>query len=381
MHRRCASKPIFSGRGLKRLSMNMKKIYLYCGTALAAASLLTACGKKGHGLEGSVSGAKEGSWIVLEQLNNFGDWFPIDSAQISSDGSFFLPYIAPAEPELYRVKYGRAYVYLPVDSTEQLSLKANAAAFATDFTLSGSDQARDLTAFEKEANRIESLANPDSTDAFRRRVFTNYLQNSKGNILSYYILQRPFAGGYLIEYTDPLYWAVAQQYVTYRPNDKRTKALEERTRQGQSEARRAKGRARTAEVREVGMFDISLPDKDGKTRTLSDITGKGKRVILVFTSMRLQATPAINLALRGAYDAGQADIYEVCLDNDLLTFKNGAQGLPWAVVRDEATSSSRNLTNYNVNTLPRFIIFDSNGDINQAASSVDEALKLLKTVP
>lgn len=359
----------------------MKKTHYVSGLIAASTFLLLAsCGSKEHGLNGTLSDAENGSYIVLETTDIYGRWYPLDSAAIDSEGKFFLPYAAPSAPELYRLRFGESYIYMPVDSTEELTLTASAKDFSRSFTLAGSAQAEGLTRFEKEASRIEALRNTDSTDVFRRRVYTEYLQNSKGDLLSYYILTRRFDEGHLIEYTDPIYWAVANLYSTYRPDDKRTKALVERARQGQAEVRRSKNQGVVMEAAEIALIDIELPDSQGTMRRLSEVASKGKPTILVFTTMSSQQTPAINMALRSIYDAGEANIYEVCIDNDVLTFSNGAKGLPWPVVRDDKGADSENLIRYNVGSLPAFFIYDSRGELQQSAGTVEDARNHLRTL-
>lgn len=359
----------------------MKIKHLTITALVAAVALSTACGdRNGHGLKGNIKGAKEDSYAVLEAPNEFGFWYAVDSAKVDSDGDFFIPYDAPSSPELYRVRYGDRYVYLPLDSTETLTLTTTAAAFDRGFNLAGSPQAERLTRFEREARRIEALADNDSTEAFKRRVYTQFLENGKGDMLSYYILSRSFGDGHLIEYTDPIYTAVANLFQTFRPEDPHTKALVERAKEGLAARRKAMGKRNVVEAPEVAIIDLDLPDLKGVNHRLSDNVGKGKPTVLVFTSIAAPENAALTRTLRSIYEEGAADIYEVCYDTDHLVLANGTKGLPWTVVRDTDGLRSENLLKYNVGALPTMFIYDSRGELSQRAATPDELRKLLPTV-
>lgn len=359
----------------------MRFKHLTITALVAAVALSTSCGDKNdHGLKGNIKDAKEDSYAVLEATNEFGFWYGVDSAKIDSKGDFFIPYKAPSSPELYRVRYGDRYVYLPIDSTEILTLTASAASFDNGFTLSGSPQAERLTRFEREARRVEALADNDSTEAFKRRVYTDFLEKGKGDMLSYYILTRSFGNGHLIEYTDPIYTAVANLFQTFRPDDPHTAALVERAKEGVAERRKAKGRRNVVEAPEIAIIDMELPDLKGTNHKLSDNVGKGKPTILVFTSIAAPDNAALTRTLRSIYEEGAANVYEVCYDTDHLVLANGTKGLPWTVVRDTDGLDSQILLKYNVGALPTMFIYDSRGELSQRASSPEELRKLLSTV-
>lgn len=360
----------------------MKLKHLTITALIAATFVMASCSDKNkHGIKGNIKDAPEGSYAVLEAPNDFGYWYAIDSAKIDSDGDFFIAYDAPKSPELYRVRYGDRFVYLPLDSTESLTLTGSAEAFDKDFVLSGSKLADNLTAFEREARRIEKIANPDSTEAFKRRVYNQYMAQSKGDMLSYYILTRSFGDGYLIDFTDPIYSAVANAFQTYLPNDPHTAALVQRATEGQALRRKAKGHRNVVEAQEIAIIDMEFPDLKGKNHKLSESVGKGKPTVLVFTSFASPDNVAVSRALRTIYEAGEADVYEVCYDTDHLVIENGAKGLPWIVVRDPEGLKSKMLLQYNVGALPTMFIYNSRGELSQRASTPEELRELLKKVP
>lgn len=336
----------------------MKKL-LY--TALALLSL-ASCKKDEFKVSGQISGA-EGKSLVLEVQDAAAGWLALDSVALTSSGEFAMEAPAPESPTLYRLALGGQYVYLPVDSTESLTLKAPARGFAEKFTLSGSPQAEQLTSFEHEAARVQALDNADSTASFRRRVYAQYLQQGCGNLLSYYILTRQFGSGYLIDYTDPLYAAVATAFQTYRPDDPHTLLLSERAKQGQTERRKAQGKGVKMQATATGIVPIALPGKDGKEVALTSLLGKGKPVVVAFVSLDMKDAPAINRTLRALYEAGRCDIYEVCLDADQYEWRQASAALPWTVVLDPDGTHSRAALAYNVASLPAFFIYNAAGEL------------------
>lgn len=351
----------------------MKKIL----PIVLCASALTGCQSSPQfSVEGNVKGGADNT-LVLERLDPHAGWVTIDSVHTGADGDFSISAAAPEVPDLYRIGLNGAYIYLPVDSIDNLVLKADAADFANKFTLSGSQQAEQLTAFEHEAARVMPLNNPDSTEAFRKRVYAQYLQNAKGNILSYYILTRQFNGEYLIDFTHPFYTAVATAFSTFRPDDPHTKTLSDRAMQGQSERRKEMGRQTVIEAEETAMLEISLPGVDGKNVNLSSLLGRGKPVIVAFSALTLDDSPAINKGLHELYTKSGVDIYQVCLDADQYAWKQAAKALPWTVVYDPDGTSSRIALTYNVSVIPCFYIYNSKGELVQSTTDLNAIPSLL----
>ncbi len=355
--------------------MSSNHIFSIFSIALAALSLVS-CKEKGFSVEGSVKGAS-GRMITLERQDPVAGWIGVDSMTIAGDGTFDFSAPAPECPEMFRLRLDGRYVYLPVDSIESLSLRADAASFDTSFSLAGSRQAEQLTEFEHEALRVEGYNNPDSVKAFKRRVYDKYLRDSRGSILSYHILTRPMGDGWLIDYTDPLYAAVATSFEAYRPSDPHTAMLAARAREGQAQRRKMSGKGVKLQASSTGMIEIALPGLDAKERRLSSMLGKGKPVIVAFVAMTREDTPAVNRELRRLYDAGRADVYEVCLDADQFAWREASRALPWTVVIDPDGAESRVALQYNVGSLPVFFIYDSRGDLVQSTGRVTEISSFL----
>lgn len=352
--------------------MKYMKYLKWVGIMLAAAIIASCAKERVFEVKGNLSGKVPES-VGLERLDDDGSWIQIATVAPGDDGSFEFKFESPAYPDLYRVAVNGKYVYLPVDSTEVFRLNAPAADISRGFTLTGSPQAEAMTAFEAEFLKVEAYNNADSIANFKRRTYDRWLKDAKGNIFSYYVLTRRMGDGYFIDYTDPVYRAVATSFSTFRPNDPHTPLLAESARLGVNEDRRRKGVTTTYEATETGIIDIKLPDIQGDSISLSSVVNKGKPTLLVFGGLTLDNAGAVNMELRKLYDAGKIDIYQVCMDNDRFAWKRAAANLPWHVVLDGDGIYGRASVSYNIPnaaTLPVYFIFDAKGDLIQSTADV-----------
>lgn len=338
---------------------------------------VASCGSPSFRITGEIDGAADRS-VVLERADYVGQWITVDSTRTDSKGAFSFTGDAPAAPEIYRLVMDGRYIYLPVDSTETITIKADATAFGSAYALSGTPGAESLAAFERDLARfIPYSADADSVAAFKRRVFSKYLQDARGSVTSYYILTKTIAGQPLFdpsEGSDYGYFsAVATAFKEYRPNDPHTPLLQETAVRALRERNARKGNRRVVEAPETGHIEISLPDENGTTRSLSEVIGKGRPVILAFTALTDPAAPAENRVLNSL--RGNADIYMVGLDTDLHGWREAAGNLPWVTVYDAEGPASRVAMSYNVGQLPAYFIFDGAGNLKARAASAS-AIKL-----
>lgn len=347
-------------------------------TALLAIAV-ASCGSKGR--EFKVEGKLEGKVpdkVSLERMDEQGGWIELQQISVDGDGAFEVSSDAPEYPQLYRINAGGKYVYLPVDSTETFTLTAKGADISRGFKLSGSPQADAMTAFEAEALRVEAYNNTDSVQAFKRRVFDKYLKDAKGSIFSYYVLTRRMGDGYLVEYTDPVYRAVATSFKTYKPDDPHTPLLAERALQGQRKDNARKGKTRVIEAEQTAMIEVSLPGIDDQPVSLSAKLGHGKPVVVAFGGMSIPDAAVINMELRKLYDAGVADIYQVCVaDADRFEWAQQAKNLPWTVVYDREGLQSTAAMRYNIASVPAFFIYNAQGELVASTGDVKEVASKL----
>ncbi|MDE6309675.1 MAG: hypothetical protein K2L81_05725, partial [Muribaculaceae bacterium] len=79
-------------------------------------------------IEGIIENAEEGV-AYLEAPNAIGAWYAVDTVNVAGDGSFRVVAPRMSAPEILRLNLNGQYIYLPIDSTETLTVKADAKDF------------------------------------------------------------------------------------------------------------------------------------------------------------------------------------------------------------------------------------------------------------
>ncbi|MDE7403158.1 MAG: peroxiredoxin family protein [Muribaculaceae bacterium] len=349
----------------------MSKVFL---TAVGAGLLmLAACSEPGFKVSGEIEGGS-GEPLLLEKSDFHGRWIPIDSTRLSDSGKFTFRAPAPASPEIYRLVLDDRYIYFPIDSVESVSVTSDIRNFGSDFTLAGSDNARNLAAFEQD---LHDLQDPDSVAKanFKRDVYTKYIKDSRGSIVAYYILTKYFDGKPLYDAKDPAdtkyFAAVATQFEQFRPDDPHGKMVRQVSLDALRNRNNITGKRRVVEAKEISMLDISLPDETGRTRSLSEVVGKGKPVLLVFSLMNEQESPAFNRSIDMLRRRG-AEVFQVSFDQGQYEWREAAANLPWITVIDPNGTSSTALVDYNVSTLPAIFVYDAQGNLVDRPATVND---------
>ncbi len=340
-----------------------------------------ACSDENFKVSGVVENPPADSFITLEKSDPNGRWFVLDSTKLSSSGKFSFSQPAPPAPEIIRLRLKGEYIYLPVDSTEKLSVHTSFPGFSTNYSVEGSKMASDLERFEKQLIAFSpSAENPDSLKAFKRRVYSEYLKGAEGSILSYYVLTKTLNGKPLYDNsTDyPYFAAVATAFRQYRPDDPRTPLLEAISLDGMRRHNAALGRQNVVHAPEIAIIDITLPDVNGNPLSLSEVVGKGRKTVLYFSDANSEETARLNMALRTLRDNKAIEIYHVSFDPDSHAWRMSASNLPWySVWAGDPTASARIAADYNISSLPVFFIYDEQGQLSNRAANITELSGLL----
>lgn len=345
---------------------------LYAPLLLILLLIFSSCKDSSFSVKGTVSGA-DGKSLVLEKADHTGQWIALDSVKLNDGGKFSFSQHSPAAPEIYRLSLDNNYIYFPIDSLDNLKISANASNFATDFNIEGSENAVNMAAFEKQLIAAAPILTiPDSAAAFKRRIFTQYLQNAKGSIISYYILTKTVDGNPLFDQADDARYiaAVATGFRQFRPSDPRCRLLEQIATEALKKNSEKKGNKRVFQAEEIGYLPISLPDENGKETTLSDIAGKGVPTILVFEEMAAEKTPELNRQLTQLSESGKVKIYSVGLDSDQLIWRNAAAKLPFTTVFANLSNAQSICADYRIDSLPTLFLIDANGSLITRASNL-----------
>ena len=158
--------------------------------------------------------------------------------------------------------------------------------------------------------------------------------------------------------------AVATSWDVYHPDAVRGKNLHNITIEGMKNIRivqnkMAKQGIDPSRITVSNIIDVTLLDNKGKARSLTDL--KGSVVLLDFHVFGTKESTKRIMKLREIYnkyhDRG-LEIYQVSLDPDEHFWKTQTAALPWISVRDPQGLNSRNLSSYNVQSLPTFFLVD-----------------------
>ena len=345
-------------------------------------AFLPSCSHDKFKISGEINGGENQS-LVLEKSDFQGRWLPIDSTKISKNGKFSISFPAPLAPEIFRLSLNNQYVYVPVDSTETISLTSSYNRFGSDFILEGSKNAELLTQFEKQLQNVD-ISNPDSLSNFKKSVFANFMKDFPGSVLNYYILTKSVNNNQLYNPNDRVdlkyFAAVATGFKSMRPNDPRSTLLEQTALQGLKQKNSDQGNYRQYEAEEIALIDMDLQDETGKNVKLSTLTGKGKPVVVIFSMLNLENSPELNIALANIYNQhkGNVEFYNVSLDADQFAWREAAKNLPWITVYSPGQTNSVDAVKYNVFQIPSFFIYNSKGELESRPMTLDELQKSLK---
>lgn len=354
----------------------MKHITLYI-TALATAAIIGAsCSRTPQWkVKGTVQGA-ENSSMVLEVPNSFG-WHPVDTVMIGADGGFELTHDAAGHPEIYRLSLDGQHIYVPIDSIESLTLRANTINFSGGYKLEGSKSAEIITDVDHKLMQSAATKGAVATvadSALKRELAQLMLQDPSG-IVAYYIVNKQIGG---LPVFDPesrsdlrVIGAVANAYDRDRPNDPRTEYLKKIYLLHRASMPYSSANPDTIVAGAMSFPALKLWDNKGKAHDLQEVANKHKVVLLNFTAYTASESPALNIELNKIYQQYKSqglEIYQVAIDDDEISWKQAAANLPWITVYCPSTEP-QNLLNFNVRALPStFIIV--NGDLVDRADQV-----------
>ena len=316
----------------------MKKV-VYFLLALVLVGLGACDNEPKFKVQGEVTGAEDKT-LYLE-ASSLGGIVMLDSVKLGANGGFSFAEVRPESPEFYRLRMDGKVINFVVDSTETVSVKADAAKFATDYAIEGSEnnlKIKELVLLQAELQqKVDKLAQSKMPAGLAQNQLTAMVKEYKEKVKRNYIFaapNKPYAyyalfqtlNGYMI--FDPLaskddikcFQAVATSLNNAYPHADRSRNLYNMVIKGLKNTRVPKQEEVEIDpsiVKEAGVIDIQLKDLNGKVRSLTEL--KGKVVLIDFTVYNNAMSAALNLALRELYTKYQAkglEIYQVSLDAD-----------------------------------------------------------------
>jgi peroxiredoxin len=372
----------------------MKKVVYYLLALVLVGMSACENGPK-FKVQGEVADA-ENKTIYLEASGLEGIVL-LDSVKLKANGNFSLAGARPEIPEFYRLRMDGKVINFVVDSTETVSIKAEAAKFDTNYTIDGAEsnqKIKELVLLQAELQqKVDKLSQSKLPAGIAQTQLATLINEYKNKVKKGYIYEAPnkpyayFAlfqtlGGYMI--FDPLankddvrcFAAVATSLNNIYPHADRSRNLYNMVIKGLKntrEPRQENVEIDPSIIKESGIIDIKLKDLKGKERTLTELAGKV--VLIDFTIYNNTMSATHNLALRELYNKYHEkglEIYQISLDADEHFWKTSADNLPWICVRDEKASYSNYIQLYNVTQLPTIFLVDRSNSLNARGENIED---------
>ena len=355
----------------------IKRLLLFTIPATAFLAI-AGCSESKFKVKGELKGA-ENELVILEKPDFYGNWIMIDSTRISAQGKFNFAMASPSAPEIYRISLEGNYIYFPVDSTETISITSLSNNLTDGFSIAGSRHAEAISEFETLFRNIPANTSPDSLASIKRDIFTRYMNNEPGSIVAYYILTKTKDGKFFFDPKDTqdakYFAAVATGFKSNRPNDPHTALLEQTSLDALRRKNSEMGKRIEMEAQEISLIDVELPDENGNIIKLSDIAGKGKPTVVIFSPLSHPDAPLLHIELAKIFSRGNVSFYQISPDPDQYEWRDAAQNLPWITVYDPEGAYSQYAAKYNVSRMPVFFIYDAKGELTDRVDDIETLKK------
>ncbi len=368
---------------------------------LIAITGLAACSSGSHHFKviGNISGMPEQT-VILEQLN-VNDVINLVDSQHTTDGHFELSSVAP-EPGLYRLHFhSNKFILLSVDKGN-IKVDGNWSAIE-NYSLEGSVASEDLRTFiaairehlrdfntmsivldslqAKGNDSIFTAARNDFQDM--RQHFTQFVEHYADT--TGYEPNAIFAARILNPATEINYLNAFSQGLNRKfPGTKMTKEYAEYF--AKISAKQKESAASHTPVTGSMAPEVSLPDANGNTVSLSSL--RGKYVLLDFWASWCQPCRGENPNVVAAYAKFKGNnftVLSVSLDNQKDAWQKAVESdnLSWTQVSDFKGWSSPAVVAYGVHSIPSNFLIDTSCKIiahDLRGPQLEEVLKeVLKT--
>lgn len=342
----------------------MKKIIF----SLLAFALVACQNTPKFTIEGGVTNAN-GKTLYIEHtalLNTH----KIDSCTLTEEGTFSFTVPSPAYPDFYRLRIDAKSLILAVDSTETIHITTTHDSLPYAHII-GSENSQKIA-------QLRKIASTGTLDELRESAKQIIVANPR-SLAAYYAVFLKNEGVYIwniFDYNDrKMFQAVATSFHTWMPNYERTKALYTQVSDVLKYERNAKQRSAVNQLidnAENAVLDITLPNRDGKLQSISDL--QGKMIVLDFSAVEMPQRQGYVFELRelfNRYNKRGLEVYSVSLDRNKLLWEDGVTNLPWInVYAGEQVLDV--MTQYNVQALPTLFLLDRKGNVQGRYSNFEQ---------
>lgn len=342
-----------------------RSLHFIVASLLCALALLASCssGNSSH-VKATVEGA-EGKTALLEVSDN-GRWIILDSVSIDKSGKCSFDMSRRDFPEIYRLTVDSRSVYFPIDSTETVTIDARLADMDTRSTIAGSTSAETINKINASIADALASASPAevANDSTLKRNLASLVQSDWSGIAAYYLINKSVGDRMLYNpantFDRAIISAVANAYINFKPDDPRTKLLENMA----LASRRAYSPGTPVTALEIYFPEINLKDFNRNEQSLSELWKDSKVVVLNFTAYTIEESPAFQLLLGELYnkyhDKG-LNIYQVACDPEEYRWRMAAENIPWTAVYC-SDQDAQQMLRYNVTALPTTFVIDGTGE-------------------
>ena len=370
-----------------------------------AVMLFASCQHARFHVTGHIADATD-TTLYLEHIT-LGDGIQtVDSVRLDKTGEFHLSGGTQKNPEFYRLRIGNQSINLAFDSTETVNVEASLKNMSFGYKVEGSGtcdtirllclklaeleravrataENRDFTLQERDT-MIERLIH-----AYKTEVKLNFIQNHYDATSSYFACFQMLNGLLLfdpIRDKSDLTWlrAVANAWNEKYPGQPRSENLKNIAAEGRRNQAKPKEIVLdydNEKVRELGIIDMTMPDINGKERTLSSL--RGNVILLDFTAFALPGNQERTMRLRELYNKYHSqgfEIYQVSLDEDYHFWAQRSELLPWVCVFCEEGLQSDMVTLYRVDRVPTYFLIDRNCDLQARQEDIPNLGKAIEAL-
>jgi len=352
----------------------------------------SGCSSSKSEITGIIAGGEDGI-LVLERLD-VNQTSVIDSIQIGPEGSFSVK-LQIEEPELYILKNQEgAIINLLVSPGDRISISSSQDSFGKGYQLSGSEESEGIRTLVEQLHRtrhvldslqtvagmiedpespqLDLLRNAYAQSIIKQSRFTiRYLVEHMGSLSSVYALYQKYDGENLVlgrEQDLQYFKAVADSLEVTFPNSSLTRSLRADVNQREADFKQAAHVNTLMQMadEESGLLDLSIPDRNGNTITLSSLTGKV--VLVVFWASGHNTSIQALLRLKPTYNSYHAkgfEVYAISLDNNKIDWMSAMDynEFEWINVSELTFPNSTAALLYNVTSLPATYLINREGDI------------------